>query len=150
MNKHIATEDVASKAGEFFPSDYHCAESIVAAVAPTLEEYSQDEINLAIKCATPFGGGLGKSFCEACGVITGAGIVIGLAYGRDKEGDDWNHPAELIAKFRASFLNQHKSTNCGTLRERFGDDQLHECQKLVMAGAEELIKLLKEKPQPKS
>ncbi len=150
MKKDFTTEDIATRAGEYFPNDYHCAESIVAAVAPTLDQYSQEEINLAIKCATPLGGGLGKSFCEVCGVISGAAIVIGLGYGRNQKGEDWNHPAELITKFRTSFLDKYNSTNCGTLRDRFGEEQLLECQKIVMHGAAELIELLKEKPLPEN
>lgn len=145
MTDTVTVEKVANTAGEHFANGFHCAEAVVAAVGPNLENINSLSIETAISCATPFGGGLGKSFCEVCGVVSGASIVIGLVHGRHDKEQTWDKPAQLATDFRSHFLNSHGTTHCQSLRERFGEEkQMEECRKLVEQGVVELIKLLQE------
>ena len=138
MNKEHR-ESIVQEAGQLFGNGhYHCAETIVAAYLQAREV----EDNQLIRCATPFGGGMGKSFEEACGVITGALIAIGHCYGRNIAGENWDLPAQLAEQFRNRFMKTHGTSCCRILRERFGEEQMQECEKLVVEGTRELINLI--------
>ena len=82
MNQQQAGE----KAASYFGAGYHCAEAVVAAF---LETIGEDDPN-AIAHATAFGGGFGKTFAEACGVLSGGMIAIGHMCGRRQRGEDWD------------------------------------------------------------
>ncbi|WP_163339916.1 C-GCAxxG-C-C family protein [Desulfopila sp. IMCC35008] len=151
MTRNNPYTTIAEKAGEYFFNGYHCAESVVAAACDVLPQIDTHKRETALTCSTCFGGGFGKSFDEACGVISGALIVLGLLYGRSKQGKSWDTPADLTALFREAFLRKHKTTHCGQLRERFGDEnQMIECQKLVCEGTAELLQLIKEHEEQKN
>ncbi len=143
METNIATLKIAKDGGELFNNGFHCVEAMVAATAPHLKNISEQELKTAIACSTPFGGGLGKSFQEVCGVISGSAITLGLLYGRHEKGADWDLAAELAATIRQTFLDRNGTTQCEELRKRFGKDhQMQECTKLVQAGIVDLIELL--------
>ena len=64
---------------------YSCAQAVFVAYAPL---FGMDE-EIALKLATPFGGGMG-GMREVCGAVSGMFMVVGLAKGtaipNDKEG----------------------------------------------------------------
>lgn len=130
---------IGKEAGNYFDAGFHCAEAIVAAVL----EATNGEVNKAICHASGFGGGFGRSFAETCGVISGSLIVIGHHHGRQHPEESWDRSAELGAKTREIFFNQHNTTNCGVLRNRFGpEEQMSRCKQLVIDGAINLLYLL--------
>lgn len=137
----IATEkkNISEKAGYYFENGFHCAESVTAAV---LEGMGGDS-SQALAHATAFGGGVGRTFGEACGALSGSLIAIGHIFGRNKPGENWDLPAELAASIRQTFLDQFETSHCATLRERFGEDmQEQECCNIVKKVAADLAELL--------
>ncbi|MEA3327932.1 MAG: C-GCAxxG-C-C family protein [Chloroflexota bacterium] len=73
------------EAKAFFGQHYNCAQSTVAPFAKRLGV----DLDLILKIATPFGGGMGHAG-QICGVVSGALMAIGLAkgitfYERDKK-----------------------------------------------------------------
>ena len=136
-----ASQAAGRRAAAFFGNGFHCAEAVLTAVLETLGKRSLE----ASAHATAFGGGFGKTFEEACGALSGSLIVIGHLYGRQVPKDDWSVPAELGAEIRSRFLSTFGTTNCGVLRQRFGEaDQMDECRKIVGATAVLLTDLLSE------
>lgn len=145
MTRNNASAAIAEKAGEYFLNGYHCAESVVAATVDYFPEIIDSKRKTAITCATCFGGGFGRSFDEACGVISGGLVVLGLLYGRSERGENWDIPAELADMYRGMFLSKHSTSHCGKLRERFGDEhQMQECQQLVCTGVIDLLQLIEQ------
>ena len=132
-------EIIGKKAGHYFDNGFHCAEAVAAAV---LESFNENP-SQAIAHATAFGGGIGRSFDEVCGAISGALIAIGHLHGRQTRGEEWDIPAAFAQKIRQKFIDQFKTTHCGTLRERFGEErQSRECSKLVEWVAQHLVEVL--------
>lgn len=147
MIKEMNAEQVAEQAATYFGEDYHCAEAVVAALFEAMGEDASD----AIAHATAFGGGFGKTFTEACGVLSGSMIVIGHICGRRQKGENWDSPAALGATTRQHFIDRHGSSNCTVLRDRFGkEQQMAECRKLVRETTIALVNLLQNSlPLPK-
>lgn len=129
---------VGRKAGEYFRSGYHCAEAVVSAV---LESKGVDP-KQAVAHATPFGGGVGRTFCETCGALSGGLIAIGHLHGRSAQGECWDTPAAMGKALRESFVEVYGETGCGVLRERFGEKQGALCSRLVEVVAEATVNVL--------
>lgn len=126
MKKDMCVGKVAS---DYFLNGFHCAESVASAV---LESRNIDPAQATMH-ATPFGGGVGKSFCDMCGALSGGLIAIGHFHGRTQRGKNWDSPAEMGKELREHFIEQYGETNCGKLRERFGDRQMEKCAQIVEA-----------------
>lgn len=138
MTNNVIHQQAAELAADYFGNGYHCAEAVVAAFLETIGENDPT----AIAHATAFGGGFGKSFAEACGVLSGCLIAIGHVHGRRERGEEWDVPAELAAELRQQFLVSYGTTNCAVLRERFGEkEQMTECRKLVREGTVRLLEI---------
>ncbi len=133
---------ISRNAGKYFENGYHCAEAIVASV---LEGMGKDASE-AVAHATPFGAGMGRTFQEACGALSGCLIVIGHIHGRRQPGESWDMPAKLAAYIRQIFLDRYEITSCIELRNRFGEEmQQKECCNIVKILAADLVDLLQEK-----
>ncbi len=118
------------KAAQCFDQGLHCAEALVCAIL-NQAGVPGSEIKMAMAHATPFGGGMGKTFDEACGALSGALIAVGHLFGRHDSETSWQIPADLASAVRLAFTNKAGTTHCRTLRERFGDNQEAECTELV-------------------
>ena len=143
MSKLSAFEihSAGRKAADYFGKGFHCAEAVAAAALNATGRYSSG----AVSHATAFGGGFGRTHQEICGALSGAFIVIGHLYGRRRPGGEWDVPALLGAELRQRFLANFGTTNCGTLRDRFGDAcQMTECRHLTGWVTEVLLELLAE------
>ena len=124
----VSVEAVGEQAGAYFGNGYHCAEAVVRSVLDALGEDGKQVANLA----TAFGGGFGKTKEEACGAISGALMVVGYFFGRHEPGPDWQAAAEMGAEIRNEFLQNHGTTCCRTLCDRFGDEaQMDQCREMV-------------------
>jgi C_GCAxxG_C_C family probable redox protein len=83
------------------------------------------------RVATAFGGGIGRSYQEICGALTGGAIALGYLFGRSMAGDDWNTAAELAANLKQRFVREYGTTNCGALLASFGpQENAMRCKKL--------------------
>lgn len=134
-------EKIASAAAGYFGNGLHCAEAIVKACADNIDEIKDEHICLA----TPFGGGVGKSFDEMCGALSGGLLVIGSILGRTEPDQNWDLPAAIANKLRESFLQHSTTTHCGVLREQFGEEeQIDKCRIVVLETTIDLLNLLQE------
>ena len=65
-----------------FKNGFRCSQAILSTYGL---QFGLDQ-ELALKLASPFGGGMG-SLGNTCGAVTGAILVIGLKYGNSKVGE---------------------------------------------------------------
>lgn len=66
------------RAEDLFKEGYNCSQAVFGAFA---EELGLD-FDLAVKLASPFGGGIGR-MREVCGTVSGMALVLGMKYGYD-------------------------------------------------------------------
>ncbi len=149
-------------AANLFDGFYNCSQSVLASFA---QEYGLDE-DLAIRLATGFGAGIGKS-SQICGAASGAIMVIGLKYGsKPTEEVSFQERKEktysLVSEFLEKFKERNRSTNCGELIgfDLQDPDQYSEARRLGLFSlcctkyvrdaveiAEEILNSHQERPQ---
>ena len=142
----------AERALELSASGSSCSQSVFAAFAP---DFGMDE-ELAHRIAAGMGGGFGRKQ-YLCGAISGAALVLGLAYGNSDGADAAAKDAtysrvhafisEMEAEFGASdcrALLQGNDTNTPAGREAVKRDglTLKVCRPLIARAAEKLEALL--------
>ncbi|MCS7260525.1 MAG: C-GCAxxG-C-C family protein [Anaerolineae bacterium] len=66
--------------------------------------------------ACAFGGGVGLSRQEMCGVLSGGVMLIGLLYGRTHPGQDDRLCQQLAAQYRENFFRALGATRCTDLK----------------------------------
>lgn len=95
-----------------FKDGFNCAQSVLHSYA---DEFGLSN-DLAMKIATGFGGGMGRKQ-EVCGAVTGALMVIGLAYGRGCEDskDKQDVTYSKVQYFYDSFVAEFGTVNCKDL-----------------------------------
>jgi C_GCAxxG_C_C family probable redox protein len=139
---------------ERFTQDHNCAQSVLAAFAPSLG-FPEEQ---ALKLASLFGAGMARRG-RTCGAVTGGLMALGLKFGNlDPEGKD---AAYAVAReFMSQFEQRHGTLTC---RELVGCDisipeerekarqagvfaQL--CPRLVREAAEIVQGLLAAEPGP--
>ena len=72
----VNVEERVERGKEWFKKGYNCSQAVVAAYA---DVYDLD-INLALRMAASFGGGIGRMRLT-CGTVSGMGILAGLENG---------------------------------------------------------------------
>ena len=138
-NSHQSAVD---KAASYFGNGFHCAEAVASAVLEALDHNPTE----AAAHSTAFGGGVGSTYEELCGALSGGLIAIGHLYGRRRRDEDWDLAAKKGAELRRIFLDQFETCHCGTLRERFGQEQqMDECRKIVRKITDELLIMIGDK-----
>lgn len=111
----MTNELTEAKVLEMFGEGFDCSQVVLS--------YFADELELnkivALKIASPFGGGMWKG--ETCGAVIGALMVLGIKYGHYKANDleTKNNMLAKKAEFEKSFMLKHKSFIC---REILGHD----------------------------
>lgn len=140
----------SEKAVSLYKQSFYCSQAVFAAFA---EELGIDE-NTALKTGSCFGGGMCKG--EVCGACTGALMVLGMKYGRDKP-DDWEKKTkanDMANRFLDCFKEKNGSYICNDLlgcdisttegktyaREQKMFSEL--CPKLVESAAEILDQMI--------
>ena len=116
MDQNLTKEELAA---QYHERGYGCAQAVLASYAG---DFGLDE-GLALKMATGFGSGMGR-LCEVCGALTGAFMVIGLKYGKEKSdgtryGSETETTYRLIADAATKFKDRNGSIYC---RELIGHD----------------------------
>lgn len=95
-----------------FNNGFTCSSSVLSA-------FSEDlglDCETARKIACGFGAGISKSG-NICGAVSGAILVIGLKYGKTKQGDEaaTKKTRALVREFMQEFTQCHGSVNCTEL-----------------------------------
>jgi C_GCAxxG_C_C family probable redox protein len=95
--------------------------------------------------ATALAGGLGCSYEEMCGALSGGAMVIGAVYGRvDAEQDD-ELAQTLATRYRKRFHDEFGATCCGPIRDwAKGPEGPGRCGAVVERAARILLALLDE------
>jgi C_GCAxxG_C_C family probable redox protein len=75
-------EIIVSRAQAYFDEGYACSQSVLLAYA----DYFKLDISTAKLISSTFGGGMGR-LRMTCGAVTGAFMVLGLAYGNEDPKD---------------------------------------------------------------
>lgn len=95
-----------------FRGDFNCAQSVFGSYC---NKYGLDR-DIALKLATGFGGGMGRSQ-RTCGAVTGSYMVLGLNYGmgleRNKDARDKTY--QYINEFSERFKKEFGSLMCKDL-----------------------------------
>ncbi|MHB9134126.1 MAG: C-GCAxxG-C-C family protein [Armatimonadota bacterium] len=97
------------KALNDYNGTFSCAQSVLAAFAP---DYGMSR-EQAMQVAAGFGSGMGQGWI--CGAVTGAMMVLGLAYGSHDGDDDYagqQRTHEAVEFFLQQFYARNKSISC--------------------------------------
>jgi C_GCAxxG_C_C family probable redox protein len=133
-------EECIRYTSECWNKGFNCAESAMRGIC-----YAQ-EIDLpevALKMATPFGGGIGRSE-DACGAFTGSVLGIGAAIGRT-EAKGKKTPSYAAAKeLRCLFEKRFNSTQCKVLNKGDFESQDHErrCKEFTLESVRMAYRIL--------
>jgi C_GCAxxG_C_C family probable redox protein len=102
----------AQKAMEMFDRNVNCSQSVLWAFAG---DYALEESD-ALRVATGFGGGMGR-MANACGAVTGAFMVLGLARGMRTPEEQSKKSATygLVQEFARRFTAKNSSIVCRDL-----------------------------------
>jgi C_GCAxxG_C_C family probable redox protein len=99
----------AESAVEIFGRGFNCAQSVFLAYA---SQFGLDE-QIALKLASPFGGGLARRG-EVCGAVSGALLALGAARGADEPAGK-ERIYRLSQEFMSLFEQKHASLLCRDL-----------------------------------
>jgi C_GCAxxG_C_C family probable redox protein len=115
--------------------DLNCAETILFGANRV---YGLGLNRKALKLAAGFGGGMGIE--ATCGALTGAVMVLGRIFAREK-GHDTPRLKELCAEFLEEYRLQMGSIDCKPLKDRHRTEEL-KCRNVVLRSAEILEQLI--------
>jgi C_GCAxxG_C_C family probable redox protein len=118
----VIERDMTTKlehAAQYHERGYGCAQAVLASFAA---DYGLEE-GLALKLATGFGSGMGR-MCEVCGALTGAFMVVGLKYGKERTdgtryGSETETTYRLVSEVASQFRAKNGSIYC---RDLIGHD----------------------------
>ena len=96
---------------------------------------------LLVRASCPFGGGIGGSYDELCGVLSGGVIVLGALWGRasSAENDEWVR--ELARQYQARFVAYAGTSTCRPIRDSM-PEQERRCLPVVLEGARLLVEII--------
>lgn len=140
-------------AKKYFLNGFNCAQSVLISFNDIIK---LDE-NILLKVASSFGGGMGKMQLT-CGAVTGAYMVLGFIFGKDKEEDKKSLEKNylLVRKFTEEFIKYFNTENCKNLincdllteegKKYFIENKIGSnfCVNLVSKSVEILEQILKE------
>jgi len=102
-----------------------------------------------IRMAIAFGGGIGGTYQETCGAISGGAMVIGLHMGPQRPRVNEEPMRQAIARYRERFLEEIGPTQCAALREEmYGPQGREPCSVLVQRAVRILLEVLDEFERP--
>jgi C_GCAxxG_C_C family probable redox protein len=99
----------SKQAAETFRNGFNCSQSVLSVFA---QDFGLTK-DSCLRLASPFGSGIAR-MQQTCGAVTGALMVIGLKYGKGKNGteEDKTHAYKLSEQFIAEFRKQHNTICC--------------------------------------
>lgn len=95
------------KAMQSFLNGYNCSQCMILAFEDVIKDHSDIDIELALKIASPFGGGMGR-LREVCGSVSGMFMILGYLKGYSEPGDYdgkkelYEHVQELAKRYEAA------------------------------------------------
>jgi C_GCAxxG_C_C family probable redox protein len=117
--------------------DLNCAETILWG-ANAVYELGLDRN--ALRLASGFGGGMGIE--STCGALTGAVMVLGRLFTRDR-GHESPRLKELCTRFLEAYRARMGSIDCAPLKARYRSEEL-KCREVVLQSARILEELIQE------
>jgi len=98
---------------------------------------------MLIRAACPFGGGLGGTKEELCGVLSGGTLILGAMRGRLSAEEKDEALYALIRQFRERFIAQVGTSQCKVIYNAL--PEMHKrCAPVVEQGVRILLELLQE------
>ena len=131
----MSRDSVERQAFETYLTGFHCAEVISKTIVEILGNNHSQDIPIV---ASGFGGGIGSSKEDVCGILTGGVIAMGWLYGRSEPGADITKLKDLTGAFRKRFIERIGSTKCPEILKKLGEqEKMIKCKKLTaeMTGA---------------
>ena len=109
------------KAMQSFLDGYNCSQCMILAFEDVIREHSDIDIEMALKIASPFGGGMGR-LREVCGAVSGMFMVAGLLKGYVTEDGKEKKDAHytLIQELAKEFTDIHGTYICKNLLGSLG------------------------------
>ncbi len=102
----------------------------------------------ALRMTTGLAGGLGCSFEEVCGTLSGGTLLISALHGRTTPDGDDSECNRRVILYRERFLQRFGTTRCFDLRESgYGSDGQWPCSLLVERATRILWKVLTDAPR---
>lgn len=95
------------KAMQSFLDGYNCSQCMILAFEDVIREHADIDIEMALKIASPFGGGMGR-LREVCGSVSGMFMILGYIKGYNEPGDYegkkelYAHIQELAKRYEAA------------------------------------------------
>ena len=114
----VEHKEIRNRVYQVFRSGGHCAEAVSQTV---LEVFSSQPVTTPVRCAAGFGGGVGGTFEEVCGALSGGILALGLLLGRNDLNINRAALGEMTREFREQFLAEFGSSHCGTLKDGFAE-----------------------------
>jgi len=115
----------------YFSDGFNCSQSVLASFG---QDFGLGE-DQCLKIGCAFGGGMAR--CQlTCGAVTGALMVLGLAFGRAAE-DPYRKTAETYDKanvFFEQFIKRNGSVNCKELLQGLDMNDPADWKKIQEAG----------------
>ena len=133
-------EDVAQQAGDLMRQGYHCSEAVTLAVG----EYLFGELDDTVRrISNGFGGGMGNTRQETCGILSGSMLIIGLRHGRTDASQDDSRCLEVAARCLEQFHATFGATRCSDLRSQgYGSGGTTPCSVLAERAVRVLLPIL--------
>ncbi len=129
--------NITNEVAQYWNQESNCAQAVACGV---LEFYKQNDcIETVHNAMLGFGGGMGER--SICGAVTGGLAVLGILMSKkDLEKDD---KSAVFRKFKDSFNNKFKTSNCGEILAEFilpdgSVDKENPERRLTCTGAVEL------------
>jgi C_GCAxxG_C_C family probable redox protein len=108
---------------------FHCSEAFFLCVG----DYLLGEIHPGMqRMTTGFAGGVGCTYHEVCGALSGGAMVLSAIYGRTSPDQDDSQCMQLVAKYWDLFEQHFGTTKCKLLRDMgYGSGGPRPCCELV-------------------
>lgn len=99
--------------------------------------------DILVRVSCPFGGGIGGSQDELCGVLSGAIIVLGALWGRTSTDEPEELVRELASKVQREFVAYAGTSTCRPIRDSLPVREKR-CLPVVLAGCRLLVEAIEE------
>lgn len=123
------------KAGFGIDEDYNCAETILAGANQVYHLGLDKE---ALKMAAGFGGGMAME--GDCGALTGAIMVLGRMYVKERA-----HESAMIKELTKELFDKYRcemgETDCAPLKAKYRNDEI-KCRIVILKAAEILDEIV--------
>ena len=112
------------KAMQSFLDGYNCSQCMILAFEDVIKEHSEIDIDMALKIASPFGGGMGR-LREVCGSVSGMFMVFGFLKGYS-DPSNYNEKKELYAHIQELGRRFEEENGSIVCRELLGLNTKHD------------------------